>query len=272
MNAPLGILLAAYTIRLAWGSKLIKLAWIGGTAIVLTCVFCVVAAPQPMRDVNAYEMVFLAVLPESKAPAADAAALGIDPALTALSGTGAWEARSAYPDLRARRVIGGRITVFTVLRFYLMRPARIWRRIRRELPVAILVSPPLGSLDRSSGLPPGSTSGAFSLVTDLHQRILIGGARLLFLLLPVPAVIAFIRRIYTGKRRLAEECFGLLGLCCITSFLGVTFSSPWETIKHMLVFNFLMDACLLCTGAFALTAMRKRLLTLRATSARHATA
>lgn len=90
MNVPLGLLLAAFGIRLAWGSALKKLAWIGATAVVLTCVFCIVTAPVPMRDVNAYEMVFLAVLPESKAPSADAAALGIDPALTVLSGIGAW--------------------------------------------------------------------------------------------------------------------------------------------------------------------------------------
>ncbi len=79
MNAPLGFLLAAYTIRLAWGLKLVKLAWIGAIAIVLTCIFSMVTAPSPMRDVNAYDLIFLAVLPESKTPAADAATLGIDP-------------------------------------------------------------------------------------------------------------------------------------------------------------------------------------------------
>ncbi len=268
MNAPLGLLLAAYTIRLTWGSNLMKPAWIGATAIVLTCVFCIVTAPPPMRDVNAYEMVFLAVLPESKAPSADAAALGIDPALTVLSGVGAWETTSAYPQLRARKVIGANITVFTVLRFYLMRPARTWRRIRRQLPVAIRVRPPLGSLDRSSGSPPGSTSSAFSLLTDFHERLLVAAARLLFLLLPIPAVVALIRRIHTGEMRLAEECFGLLGLCCMTSFLAITFSSPWETIKHMLVFNFLIDAWLLCVVTFALTAMRKKLTALEARSER----
>lgn len=81
-------------------------------------------------------------------------------------------------------------------------------------------------------------------------------------------MVALIRRIYTGERRLAEECFGLLGICCMTSFLVITFSSPWETIKHMLVFNFLVDACLVCTGVFAFTGMRKELLKLKARRAR----
>jgi len=259
MNAPLGLLLAAYGIRLAWGSKLAKLAWIGAIVIVLTCVLSIVTAPSPMKDVNAYDLVFLAVLPESKTPAADAATLGIDPALTVLSGIGAWGTNSVYPELRSRGIIGGKVTVFTVFRFYITRPARMWRRIQRELPVAILVRPPLGNFDRSSGSTPGSISSAFSLLSDFHERVLVRAARILFLLLPVPAVVAFIRRIYTGTSRLADECLGLLGLCCMTSFLAITFSSPWETVKHMLIFNFLLDASLLCIGAFAWAAVRNKL-------------
>lgn len=253
MNAPLGLFLAAYAIRLNWRSKL---AWAGATAILSAAVFGVVTAPSPMRDVNAYDMVFLAVLPESKNASADAATLGLDPALAVLSGTGAWGTGSVYSELRSRGIIGTKVTVFTVLRFYIARPARMWRRIRRELPVAILLRPPLGNFDRSSGLTPGSMSSAFTLWSEFHEHVLVRAARILFLLLPVPVVVVLIRRIY-ARTSLAEECFALLALCCMTSFLAVSFSSPWETIKHMLIFNVLLDANLICAGGFAWVGIRK---------------
>ncbi len=151
MNAPLGLLLGAYAIRLGWRSKL---AWAGTVAILSAAVFIIVTAPMPMRDVNAYDLVFLAVLPESKTPAADAVTLGIDPALAVLSGTGAWGANSAFSELKLRGIIGKQVTIFTIMRFYLARPARMWRRIRRELQVAILLRPPTGKfrpLVRTSG-------------------------------------------------------------------------------------------------------------------------
>ncbi len=253
MNAPLGLLLGAYAIRLGWRSKL---AWAGPVAILAAAVFMIVTAPMPMRDVNAYDLVFLAVLPESKTPAADAVTLGIDPAFAVLSGTGAWGANSAFSELKLRGIIGKQVTIFTIMRFYLARPARMWRRIRRELQVAILLRPPLGNFDRSSGQAAGSMSGAFTLWSDFHEHVLARVVKILFLLLPVPAVVAIVRRVYTGTNRLAEECFGLLTLRCMTSFLAVTFSSPWETIKHMLIFNVLLDASMICAGVFAWSAIR----------------
>ncbi len=42
----------------------------------------------------------------------------------------------------------------------------------------------------------------------------------------------------------------------MTSFLAVTFSSPWETIEHMLIFNVLLDASMICAGVFAWSAIR----------------
>jgi hypothetical protein len=254
MNAPLGLLLAAYVIRLGWRDKV---AWSGAAAILLASVFSIVTAPAPVKDVNAYDLVFVGVLPESKAPAADLVTLGLDPGLAVLSGTGAWGKNSAFRQLQNRGIIGKKLTVLTIVRFYLERPARVWRRILRELPVAMTLRPPLGNFDRSSGSAPGSMSSAFSLWSYFHERVLARAAPIIFLLLPIPAVVALIRRIYTRERRLAEECFGLLALCCMTLFLAITFTSAWETVKHMFLFNVLLDACLVCTAALAGTAAQK---------------
>jgi hypothetical protein len=249
-NAPIGLLLAAYAIRLGWPSKL---AWAGAAAILSAVAFIVFTAPSPMMDVNTYDMVFSGVLPESKTPAADAVTLGLEPGSEVLSGTAAWSTNSAFSAMRVSGMIGKKITSRTVLRFYLTRPARAWRHIRRDLQVAMLLRPPLGNFVRSSGYPPVTQSSAFSIWSDFHQYVLLRFARFLFLLLPVPALIVMFQRFYKRQSRLEAELVALLALCCMTSFLTASFADAWETVKHMFLFNALLDACLLTSAAFALT-------------------
>jgi hypothetical protein len=253
VNAPLALLLGAYAIRLAWRSKV---AWAGAIAIFSAGVFCAVTAPTPMKDLNTYNLVFQAVLPESKTPAADAVSLGLDPGLAAWSGTEAWGEKGHYSELAARGIIGKRVTLFSVWRFYIARPARMWRHIRHDLQTATLLRPPLGNFDSSSGNAAGSMSTAFSLWSDFHEHFLVPRAAILFLLLPVPAIVALIRRLYTRTSRLKEESFALLALGCMTSFLTASFGDAWETERHMFTFNVLLDACLICAGAYALSAIR----------------
>jgi hypothetical protein len=192
-----------------------------------------------------------AVLPESKAPASDLIALGLDPSLAALSGKGAWAPGSLYLDLLSRGIIGKKVSILTIDRFYATRPARLWRHISREIPGSVLMRPPLGNFDPSPGMPIGAHSSAFALWSDFHEHILARAARPLFFMLPVPALILLLKRI-SGRPILPHLQFSaLLGLCAMTMFLGIIFVSPWETIKHMLIFNTLLDAFLIC-GALSL--------------------
>jgi hypothetical protein len=242
------MLLAGFSILRAPRSRL---SWAGAIALLTVSFFDVASGPIPMKTVTTWDMVFLAVLPESKDPASDLIALGLDPSLAALSGKGAWAPGSVYLDLLSRGIIGKKVSILTIDRFYTTRPARLWRHISREIPGSVLMRPPLGNFDPSSGMSIGAHSSAFALWSDFHEHILARAARPLFFMLPVPALILLLKRI-SGRPILPHlQFFALLGLCAMTMFLGIIFVSPWETIKHMLIFNTLLDAFLIC-GALSL--------------------
>jgi hypothetical protein len=247
INAPLGVLLGLFALRLAWPSWIARF---GAAAILSACLFSVVTAPKEMIDANTYNLVFLCVLPESRNPAADAVALGFEAGTEDLSRTGAWSPDGGYGALRERGFIGGKVTLLTVLRFYLARPSRLWRHIRANLRVAMSLRPDLGNFEPSAGYPPYTTSKTFSLWSSFHKAVLIRIARPLFLFLPILLIAVFAWRVRTGTSQMHAEFLALLVLCCLTSFLTASFGDGWETVKHMFLFNLLLDACLLSVTAF----------------------
>ena len=252
-NAPIGVLVGLYAIRLAWQSRA---AWAGAAAILAAVAFSVMTSPQPMMDVNTYDMVFKAVLPESKTPAADAIALGLDPGMESYSGRAAWSPDSDFSAMRISGVIGRRVTPVTVLKFYLARPARAWRHIRWSLPSSTILRPPLGNFVKGTVHEPVTQSQAFALWSGFHEHGLSRVTRGIFLLLAAPAIALLIRRLLRRAVRLGEEMFALLALCAMTSFLTATFADAWETVKHLFFYNCLLDATLLSGAALAWTAGR----------------
>jgi hypothetical protein len=259
LNAPLGAPLAIFAMRLRWRS------WTGSLAaagILSASLFSVVTAPEEMLDANAYNLAFMGVLAESKAPAADAIALGFAPGTEAFSGTGAWNPDTGYYALRTSGIIGRKVTLATVLRFYLVHPLRLWRHICMNLRIAMLLRPNLGNFDPSTGYPPLTLSRAFSLWSKLHQTVMTRAARLLFLLLPVPPVIVLARIIATRKSQRHEEFLALLFLSCLVSFMTASLGDGLDTIRHMFLFNVLLDASLLAVAASASMALVQRFLSL----------
>jgi hypothetical protein len=255
LNAPLGAALAFFAVRLRWRSWT---GWLAAAGILSASLFSVVTAPKEMLYANAYNLAFMGVLAESKAPAVDAIALGFAPGTEAFSGTGAWNPNTGYYALRRSGVIGRKVTLVTVLRFYLVHPLRLWRHICANLRIATLLRPNLGNFDASAGYPPLTLSHAFSLWSQLHQTVLTRAGRLLFLLLPVPPVIVLIRRIATRRSELHEEFLALLFLSCFVSFMTASLGDATDTIRHMFLFNVLLDACLLAVAASVSMALARR--------------
>ncbi len=237
INAFPGILLALFLLRFRH-----RIARAGCVALLAAAIFAIATTPREMRNANTYNLVFLSVLPESRNPAADLQALGLNRRYQDYSHSGAWSAGSPYPELEARGDIGGTVTLPRVLGFYLRRPARLWRHIQVTLPYAMYLRSWYGNYEPSSGYPPATLSRAFSFWSDIHAKILRHIAKLIFFLLPLPALaLAFGWR----KRNLALEMFALLGLCALAEFLAADFGDGWDTVKHLLMFNLMVDAFLL---------------------------
>jgi hypothetical protein len=194
----------------------------------------------------------MAILPESKTPAQDAQALGLPPDWLKYSGTGAWtEGTNLYEAVKSG-VIGKTITHGAIARFYLLRPARTWRHATRVLPVAFSLRPDTcGNFERSAGFAPGAKSQTFDAWSGFHEHGLeaVGKFILIALLIcPVICAALWFRTMRSARRSL--ELFGLLGICCLLSFVIAICGDAWDNVKHLFLFNLLLDTWLVASIAF----------------------
>jgi len=240
-NAAPGFLLALFALRFRASAG--RAALFASAAIVATCVVAIATTPKEVRNANTYNLVFMSVLPESRNPAADLQALGLDWRLQDFSRSGAFTPETMYPQMEARGDIGRVVTDATVLRFYLARPTRFWRHIQVMLPVAMHLRDWYGNYGPETGYPPATRTRAFAAWSDLHAVVLRRIPKVVLLSLLAPAAMVLMRR----KRELWMELYALLGLCAVTAFLTAIFGAHWDDIKHLFSFNLMVDAFLVTT-------------------------
>jgi len=242
-NAPLGVLLALFVFRLRAGGRI---AIASSLAIMGAAAFITVTSPVANMWSSTYDQVFMAILPESKDPARDAQALGLPPDWVKYSGTGAWTQGTNLYEAVKSGLIGKRITHATIARFYLLRPARIWRHAKRVLPVAFSLRPDTcGNFERSAGFPPGAQSQTFDAWSGFHEHGLETCGKLIVALLlvcPVICAVAWFRSAPDAGRKV--EFFGLLSVCCMLSFVIAICGDDWDNVKHLFLFNLLLDTWL----------------------------
>jgi hypothetical protein len=184
----------------------------------------------------------MSIVPESKNSKADLAALGLDPEYAKFSGSGAWTEGTALYDMARTGLIGERVTSASVARFYLARPGRMWRHAKIMLPVAFLLRPEwCGNFERSAGFAPGSKSRSFSLWSGFHEHVLARVAKpilVVLLIAPMALIAAWIG--LPGKRLQIQ--FGLLlTLGTLIAFAAPVYGEAWDNVKHMFLFNLLVD-------------------------------
>jgi hypothetical protein len=257
-NAPLGPILALFSLRQRWWAgrrRARRTAVAGCAAIAGATMFSVLTVPQPVRWSTGYDMVFRAIIPESKNPAADLRVLGLDPGLAKYGGT--WAEGHPFYELVTSGVFRKQVTPFTIARFYLLRPARFWKHIKVMLGSAFDLRDFYGNFEKGEGFPAAARSHAFSLWSQFHRNSLARAGKLIFFLLvlcPIGVAWLWIRaRQPAGRRRL--EFFGLLPACCLAALFTVLLGDCWDNIKHFYLFNLLFDVCLIAGAGLAWTAV-----------------
>jgi hypothetical protein len=238
-NYPLAAVLAPFALYLGWRAKNTRVAGTVGTfAIAAFAILTMQTRPKPMQRATTYTSIFMAILPESLTPAADLQELGLDPNLASFSGTGAWTPRTAFPALYDQVLVHS-VTGATVARFYLQHPTRIWRRTKALLPVAFSLRPEwCGNFEPSAGRPEGAKTTSFTLWSQFHEHLLSPVARVILIALALLPLIAF-------RRGLRFQFFGALAACTMIAFLTAACGDAWDNVKHMYLFNLLLDATLI---------------------------
>ncbi len=260
-NAPLGILLAAFSLRMGWwpAGRSVRNAAVAAAVVIGSAAAIDYATSPPLvRWANTYNMLFTVILGESKNPAADLKTLGLNPELAEFAGTGAWSPGAPFYDTVASGVVGKRVTSATIAGFFLTHPPRVWRHIRKVLPQAFSLRPPYGNFERSAGKPPGAHSRSFSLWSGFHERRLRRIGVIILILLPMSLAVGALAWA-RGCARRRIEAFALLIACCLAAFGVAVFGDAWDNIKHLFLFNLLLDACLISAlGMLATAALSKK--------------
>ena len=251
-NAPLAVPLVLLLFRLrVWSVRPVPVAWAvaGGSAVLVAAVINAATLPAETRKAPVYDMIFMAILPESKSPSTDLKALGLDPELARYSGTGAWSAGSAFGDVKLTGAIGTTVTSLSVCRFYLLRPVRLWRHLKSVLPRAMWLRPEwCGNFELDAGFAPGARSTSFSLWSLVHERVLTPLAKPILFALAASLPMTLLRwRRVGGAAKHRAEILLFLAVCCLVSFFVAAFGDAWDTVKHLCLFNFLLDAWLFFT-------------------------
>jgi hypothetical protein len=261
-NAPLGLILGLFTFRLAWwaGPKWARaLAVAGGCALFGCAVFNVFAMPTYGRMANTYGMIFSGILGDSKNPQADLQALGLDARLAKYAGTGAWSPGTYYPQMVASGEVR-RVATFSIVGFYVSRPARLWRRLHQRLPIITSLRYWYGNFEPSAGFPPATLSRAFTLWSGFHQRVLPGFNKwIVFALAGWPLLSAWrwVREPDTLMQR-RIELLTLLPICCLAALCSAVFGDAFDLVKHLYLFNLLLDTCLLYVAGVGWTWLSRR--------------
>jgi hypothetical protein len=256
-NAPLGILLALISIRFGFwlkGKPLRQTAFASSAVIILATALNVLTESQPAKWAPPYNVLFKAILPESRDASADLSEFGLSPEFAKYSGTGAWSPGSAYIDMISTGLIGTRLTHANIARFYLVHPTRVWRHIRSLLPVAFSLRPEwCGNFERSAGYAPDARSAACSLWSTTRARYLPRVGSVIVVLIVIVPVLLAPAWVRLPVYRPWLELYGLLAACCAVAFLVAVLFDAFDNVKHLFLFNLLLDTFLVATLSVALS-------------------
>jgi len=252
-NVPLALPLACYVYLMPRRSSVrTRLAASTGLLLAAAAVLHSVQ-PEPKLEVS-YNLLFSAILPESRDPRADLEAMGMDPELVRFKNTRAWSADSGFYDEQVRKALKSSGPA-GLAGFYMQRPTRAWRHLTTLFPTATRIRPECcANFEPSSGLPPGAQATSFSLWSKLHEQVF--GHITKFWLLGLCGILAVhLRR---GKPGSCADVLAVLSALCITAFLTAAFGDENEPVKHLYLFNLLSDITLilllaLCRGSLPAT-------------------
>ena len=202
-----------------------------------------------IRSVALYRTVFNELLTESPDPAADLAALGLDPGLANLAGRSAYGPESPRADPAFLAQFGREMTYGKLLRFYLQRPARLLSRLRRAAPGGVRLRPgALGNFEKTApGYSPNRRSGRFAFWSGAREKLMPVAPVWLALLIGgnLAAAAAGWRRAGRDGRR-AREAIALLALMAVVEFLVCALADSLESVhRHLFAFHAMCDLLLI---------------------------
>ena len=228
--------------------------WIIALSVTLLAsmsVYFILGVPKQYAQFNRFNSVFSGILVSSPDPHTDLVEMGIDPKFATLAGKDYWE---VDPDFILSEdfqiAFFDKVTFFDIFKQYLRHPEYFADQILRAVQSSVfLASDELGHYEKTAGFPPITHSHKFNLWSNLRSNQIFGSVPLtaIFYLLNLLAVAVKRFRIDKTQVNFIET---EIHLCLLLASLIIFFAALMgdgqnEIIKHLLLFNFLRDVCLI---------------------------
>lgn len=255
--ALLGLRLSGVGILGAWRRPV---GWLAA-ALVAFSVWYASRTPPALRAAALYQVVFYEILPHSADPAADAAALGLDPAWLRYSGTDAFQPDTPLEDLAFRDRFLASTGYGKVARFYLARPGRFAERLERVSRKAWSLRPSYGNLEKSDAHPGRTLTERFAAWSRLRLRIFGPHAiAWLVVLLGGNAALALAgwRRASARGRLFREALIAAALMSAVAFFVCVLTNAPPDFSRVFYVAEALCDLLLLTDAAWLVRTLAVR--------------
>jgi hypothetical protein len=249
-NAPLGILLALFSLRFwhlredrAWKKLVVAVS----IMLAIVAAFVYVAVPKEIKQINEYQTVFYGVLKDSPNPQQDLIELGLNPDLAINADTNYFTADPAikqqapimkeqfYPNVDHKKVA----------LFYLKHPLRFISKLEVAANKGMTNrSYYLGSYEKQANRGHGAVSHAFDTWSEFKRSYMPN--TLLFITLFALAYFSIlVRKHYKTKerkKRILLELYMLIGMMAAISFIvPIIGDGEADLSKHLFMFNLCFD-------------------------------
>jgi hypothetical protein len=227
----------------------------------LCAVYFQVGRQDEVKRTNLYHHMFGELLPSSSDMAADLRAFGLPESYAALRGTNWFTPGIPKDDPQFGKTFYGKVTHGSILKFYLLRPGRVWRLFARNAHGAFDLRPYLGNFEPQTGKPPLSRSFGYAKWSSVKRELPASATLLLLVVLIQIGVIVgkYLCFDRTLRDRLITELHATLLVCGGVAYATILLGEGrGETVRYMMIVNALHDLALLFLIGYALAVIRRR--------------
>lgn len=199
-------------------------------------------APPAYTEFSTYNHFFNALLPFSPSPEHDLKEFGLDASFLAYSGTTYFQTQSAFNNPEAMRTYRTKVTPGNIVAFYFHHPLRILSGARRAVSTGLALRPPYGNYEKKAGKPAGAHSEGFIVWSSIRETVLPRQ----FWFVALVLAVSFGCALWPRKSACATGLFLLFPfLCALQLGMIACASDPSDMVRHMFLFNLLLDITLL---------------------------
>lgn len=265
-NVLLGVPLALYLWRLgAAGDAHQRRRWLAAMVMpLLLLTLCVVyfqgGRKEEVKRVNLYHHVFGELLPSSSDPESDLRALELPTPYAQLSGTNWFTPGIPKDDPAFVQTFYSKVSNGKILKFYLLRPARLWGLFARNAARAFDLRPYLGNFEPSAGHPPLTLSHRYERWSAWKNSLPSKSWLLLFVFSFHLGVILYKYgwEDRTLSQRLVTELHAVLVLSGAAAYATILLGEGrGEVVRYMLIVNTFHDLALLFLVVYGLAKVRQ---------------